>query len=86
MTLAKLNETFPGASWEFLKIAEDIADRVEDPKDSESILQAIDEGLIYTRDQWEVLAYYCTPSDANLDYAMEQFANDLIALMEDTGE
>ena len=86
MTLAKLNERFPGASWEFLKIAEDIAERVENPNDSESIMQALDDGLIYTRDQWEVLAYYCSPSDADFDYAMERFANDLVALLEDTGE
>ena len=84
MTLAKLNERFPGASWEFLKIAEDIAERVENPNDSESIAQALDDGLIYTRDQWEVLAYYCTPSEADFNFAMEQFYTDLVALLEVT--
>lgn len=91
MTKTKLYDTFPGASWEFLKIAEDLAERAESYQEeghdiTEAINQALEDGLIYTKDQWEVLAYYCTPSDADFNYALENLANDLVALLEDTGE
>jgi len=89
MTKQKLYDTFPGASWEFLKIAEDIADRAESYQQEghdieEAVSQAIDDGLIYTRDQWEVLAYYCTPEGADFGYSMEQFAQDVHNLLEVT--
>ena len=85
MTLARLNERFPGASWEFLKIAEDIAERAESYQEEghdieDAISQAIDDGLIYTRDQWEVMAYYCGPKDADFNFTIEQFYTDLMTL------
>ena len=87
MTKQKLYDTFPGASWDFLKIAEDIAERAESYKEEghdieNAVSLALDDGFIYTRDQWEVLAHYCTPFEADYNFAEEQFYSDLVALLE----
>ena len=94
MTKQKLYDTFPGASFDFLRIAELIGEMAEDNKaerdtpDAEDVMQcvldAINDGLIYTRDQWQVLEYYCTPEGANLSEALEQFAEDVYNLLEVT--
>lgn len=67
-------------SYKFFDIVEDLVERVfdmteEDPDDE--IWDAIDQGLIYYDDQWEVLKYYCTPQDANFNEALEELYNDI---------
>lgn len=58
------------------EVAADILGRMDSNSD-ESLMQAIDDGLIYTSDCWRVLAAYCTPQDANWDTAIEAFTDDL---------
>ena len=65
---------------DFLSAAENVVNRIDDFSDEEEIFQAIDDGLIYTRDQWAVIEYYCTPQDADFDKAMEAFTDDILAI------
>lgn len=46
------------------------------------ILQAIDDELIYYSNQWEVLKHYCSPSDADFNYTLEQFYCDILDCVE----
>lgn len=63
-------------------LAENILDRidVDDVKDDayEALYQAMDDGMIYTKDQWTMIEYYCTPQDANYNTAWEAFEGDLM--------
>lgn len=74
----------------FFDVVEDLVDRVdiEDWKDDDydAIWQAIDEGLIYTKDQWTILEYYCSPTDANFDEAIEELASDMGSILSDIYE
>lgn len=74
----------------FFDVVDDLVERVdiEDWKDDDydAIWQAIDEGLIYTRDQWVVLEHYCTPTDANFDEAIEELASDMGSILSDIYE
>lgn len=47
----------------------------------EAIFGAIDDGLIYTKDQWTVLEHYYTPSEANFQEAIEQLENDVYEIV-----
>lgn len=72
----------------FFDIADDIIDRIDEDdfinEDSyDAVSKAVDEGLIYTNDQWEVLKHYCNPSDADFDYAIEEFINDIVNIAEE---
>lgn len=49
----------------------------------EDVWQAMDEGMIYTEDQWDMLKYYCTPSNADFNSAWEDFENDLVSAIND---
>lgn len=68
---------------EIRNIADTIIDRAEgnmaeytnDPH--EAIMDAVNDGLIYTSDQWEVMKAYQNPQNANFDEAVEEFMNDL---------
>lgn len=74
----------------FFDVVADLVDRVDfgdwqinAEDDYDIIWSAIDEGLIYTRDQWAVLEHYCTPSDANFDEAIEELATDMNEIIAD---
>ncbi len=69
---------------DFLGIVEGIIDRIDfddvveqaydipyhaDDYLNEALTDAIDDELIYTDDQWEVLKHYCTPQNANFNDA-----------------
>ncbi len=43
---------------------------------------AIDEGMIYTDDQWLIMRYFQNPSEANLQEAFESMAEDLVKVLE----
>lgn len=63
-------------------LAENILDRidVDDVKEDayEALYQAMDVGMIYTKDQWTMIEYYCTPQDADFNTAWENFESDLM--------
>ena len=63
-------------------IADDIVTRVDFDNINEDnlwdeLLSAMDDSLIYTEDQWSIIKFYCSPSNANFSYAMEEFENEL---------
>jgi len=76
--LYKSFETFG----EIIELAGDILSRLE-PEDldidefDDALFQAMDSGLIYTKDQWTMIEYYCTPQEANFEEAWEAFYGDL---------
>lgn len=64
-TMYKLGQIF---GWKALDIAENIIDRVDDFEDENSglfdeLCQCADTELIYTEDQWTIIAEYITPSE-----------------------
>ena len=66
------------------EIAEAIIERMEEVSKDEIVdeLQyAMDLELIYTEDQWSIMAYYQTPQEANFNEAMEEFYNDLLDIL-----
>jgi len=66
---------------DLLSLATDILERYtceEDGDEIDRLYQAIDDGLIYTRDEWTVIESYCTPLDADYGVALEHFENDLM--------
>lgn len=62
------------------KIAESIIERMEAPTEEE-LQQAMDDELIYTDDQWEIMKHYQNPEEANFNEAMEEFYNDLVEIL-----
>lgn len=73
-------DTFQTGSDKFIDIVRDLVDRVDNYEDEEDIMRAIDDGLIYTEDQWEVMKHYQSPSDANFNDAMESLISDIFAI------
>ena len=65
---------------EIKKIAESIIERMEAPTEEE-LQQAMDDELIYTDDQWEIMKHYQNPEEANFNEAMEEFYNDLVEIL-----
>ena len=64
-----------------LGLAEDILTRyidMDDEDEYDRLYQAMDEGLIYTADQLEMIKYYCTPANADFNNAWDDFAGDLM--------
>ena len=85
--LSKITEVF--GYGEISNIDRDILERIdEDETDAgEAVSEAIDSGLVYTGDQWTVIAYYSDPSDPkNLSEACEEFFGDLLERIEEEGE
>lgn len=85
--LNKITEVF--GYREISNVARRILERIdEDETDaSEAVSQAMDDELIYTEDQWTVIAYYSDPSDPkNLSEACEEFFGDLLECVEEEGE
>ena len=59
-------------------IAESCLSRVDDFNSEDDIIHSMDAELIYSDDQWEILRYYCDINNANYDYSIECFINDLL--------
>lgn len=64
-TMNKLGQIM---SWKALSVAENVVERVEDFEDENSglfdeICQAVDDELIYTDDQWDIISNYIDPED-----------------------
>lgn len=74
--------TFKRDSWDYDDLVDDLVDRIDyrDWKRDEydAVYQAMDEGLIYTDDQWTMLKEHCTPQDIDFNYAWEQTQNDVM--------
>lgn len=69
----------------------DLLDRVDDADIGCSdpcwlAIDAINDGLIYTDDIWEIMRYYQTPEEANEPQAIECLTNDLASIIEKLAE
>ena len=66
-------------------LAESILMRIDELSEDvyEDVWQAMDDGMIYTEDQWDMLKYYCTPSNADFNDAWGSFEADLIRAIND---
>ena len=68
-------------------IASEILDRAgydrEEADASEKIIDALNDSLIYSDDQWEIMKAYQNPEEANFQNALEYFINDLLSVIED---
>ena len=68
---------------EMANIAEDIIDRM-DEQTLDEIYNCIDDSLIYTADQWEVLKYYFSINELtenSFNEAIEQLAEDIAEVL-----
>ena len=68
---------------EMANIAEDIIDRM-DEQTLDEIYNCIDDSLIYTDDQWEVLKYYFSINELtenSFNEAIEQLAEDIAEVL-----
>lgn len=84
--LDKITENF--GYGEMSGVARNVLERVYDNDDetdaSEAVSQAMDDELIYTEDQWTVIAYYSDPSDPkSFSEACEEFFEDLLECVEE---
>ena len=81
-TLAKLEKIM---SYEAQSVAEMVIDRVEDFQDEnnelfDKICWAVDDELIYTDDQWDIIKNYLTPSyigTISFNDIINQFIEDI---------
>lgn len=62
-------------------IAISIFERMEAPTEEE-LQQAMDDDLIYYKDQWDIIQYYQNPREANFYEAMDNFYNDLLDILQ----
>ena len=72
----------------FFDVVKDVIDRInfEDVNEDnidDYVWQEIDNSLIYTADQWTVMAHYQSPEDANFNEAMDEFTEDIRSIVED---
>ena len=85
----KLKESAAGNNhWsvKYQDLIEDLVDRVDDPNDEDDVMQAIDDGLIYTSDMWTAVEEILSPTDlAEWDDVFMQVVDDVYAELKDRG-
>lgn len=73
-------------NFDFLEIIDDLVDRAiencegDQNKLSDAVLEAIDEGLIYSKDQKEVLDYYAIDEGTKFNDIVEDLFDDVYAI------
>lgn len=83
----KLWDCFNGSD-DIIAIVEAIYNRIdEDEVEDETWLQdaiidALNDEIIYYSQQWTILEFYCLPSEANWNEAIEEFVGDLLTCIE----
>ena len=75
--------------WTNSNLAIDIAEKVCDAINggeyeelSDAVIGEIDLEMIWTDNQWEILKYYCTPEDADLQYAYECLIDEVYSIID----
>lgn len=66
-------------------VVERAIDYAEDGDLYDAAFQAMDESLIYTQDQWDMMALYQSPQEANFDDAWESYQSDIVKVLEELG-
>lgn len=73
-------------SEKYQDLIEDLVDRVDDPNDEDDVMQAIDDGLIYTSDMWTAVEEILSPTDlAEWDDVFMHVVDDVYAELKDRG-
>lgn len=72
--------------FEFLDLVADTILTIEDLSNEDQVIESADRSTIYYKDQWTILHHYCTPTQANWDYAFDLFVNDMLALAKEVIE
>lgn len=73
-------------SVKYQDLIEDLVDRVDDPNDEDDVMQAVDDGLIYTSDMWTAVEEILSPTDlAEWDDVFMQVVDDVYAELKDRG-
>lgn len=73
--------------FDFLDIVANVIDRIDDIEElgdddiDDEVRESIDDTLIYYDDQWRIMRFYQVPSEANLDEAFEQLAEDCVKIV-----
>ena len=73
--------------FDFLDIVADVIDRIDDIEElgdddiDDEVRESIDDTLIYYDDQWRIMRFYQVPSEANLDEAIDQLADDCVEIV-----
>ena len=65
---------------DFQAVAENVLLRIDEVNEGtidDDLWQAMNDELIYTEDQWSMIAYYCTPQNADFNSAWDDFYADL---------
>lgn len=87
-----INDTVDSSNWDYKGIIESIIGRIEniftedEDKLYEEINYAINDELIYYKDQWTVLQEFCTPMEANWEIAITSLYDDVNAVVESIRE
>lgn len=77
-----------GLNDEMIDISKGILSRMDYDTDNdheaivEDLWNCMNDELIYTIDQWEMMKYYCTPTTANFEEAWDGLFNDLMDCIE----
>ena len=64
---------------EFLDLIAELLDRVEDFSNEQEVWEAVDSGMIYTKDQWTAYMHYCDMGDP-AENMWEGLMGDMLAL------
>lgn len=68
---------FDFATDNFIDIVMDTIERIDDYSDYDEINQCIDDSLIFTWKQWEIMKHYQSPEKADFYTAIDEFASDI---------
>lgn len=75
----KINQVF--GQCDIREIADNVLSRIDGEEDYEDSYEAINDAmdceLIYTDDIWAIIKYYCTPTTADYEKAICDFATEL---------
>ena len=77
---AKLGIVMEDCSLALIDLADMILTRIDEYTEDtldDVLWEAMDSGMIYTKDQWTMVEEFCTPFEVNFDYAWEMFESYL---------
>lgn len=68
-------------SWDIEQLIKEVLERIDNPYNDDEIWEAIDSSIIYYDDQWKILKEYCSPQEANWDYAINEFIGAVFSIV-----
>lgn len=77
-----------GNDWDYLSLIEAVIERIEDIENLkedelyDKLIDAVNDEIIYYRDQWTILQENCTPQEANWEFAIDTFISESYEVLE----